>query len=1307
MSTILEWLIQNSIVAAVLIPLVWLVCRFFRDRPALQHALWLLILLKLVTPPLVTWPWSMEELGTTIRSMAPASSPFAQSSLQTGPQISLPETPDQESDRAPVFSRTDPVDAGSMSISPLPSGLSEATQPQPANPTNGSWFETAQVWSSRIVPVTFGAWIAGAILCLIRHLRQLLRHARLVQSGMAAPRLLVDEVGLAARQLKLEAPKIVIVRRIVSPFLWCLGNIRLVWPEAMANTPKISRARAIIGHELAHLSRRDHWIAWLELGAGVIWWWNPLFWFVRNRLRETAEMACDALAIAAQPEARREYAEMLLELSAGFPAGSPAAILGVSPGTPASFERRFSMILSHRVSGQRSWPGMLILIALGLLALPHWSAARQAPIERQERPDPRPEAQPQPITAAEKPTTDDGIFTAWGKQTGGLQAGLGFYANERRAYQFGETARVAVRVKNVSKETVKFQYLHSFFDETPPLLLRQDGQPVQFKAAAISSAKYDLPKSIELAPGKEIELYQVKIELKPNVEQEAGPHLKLFGSGIFTMRYDRLIGPSSISMPASDPILSQLSTGPLALAVRPHSYVKSDQPDTEQPRWFAEGSVVGPDGKPMKDVEIWVHSGIGSLKGGSMGHTDAQGKYRVEFHRGMLMGRESSQLQVANITAYRPGFAEKNLNRHGAGTMAVRAVGAQELKNYGAASSSLALPGVARKVDFVMVPAGRIEGRLVGTGSFSRMTPAMARETKPKGELPIVGADERNRSPLAGWKVWLTGPELPPASSVYASAFTDQQGRFVVEDIPVGFKWKLMTDTNLPGNREPVSKEFQLQGTDAGRTIPIELELKSDQKEVFLQFTQFTPSSSSGPSNTPKPDRPELQDGAKRPSARAVEEKSTYTAWGPEIGGLQAGLGFLAGQKRTYRQGETAKVVIRIRNVGKENVKFHYTNVYFTENFPVVIDGQGKTHPAIYTGYAEGGQRSIGVDLAPGKEMALHEQSFDLQSLDPKAKLRPQSAYGAKNLYGSGKFLIQYERVTGPSSGNRGMHDPILSNLPTGKLELEIQDGLPDAAPNPPKDDGADAKQKADKGEIETIENYVRTLRAAVKNPADSQHVYRLVIDAKFRKALHWAAAKGDDALVAELVRNYCGPSNPDRGGTSLTWTAWLNDTEAVKILLGRGVNVNGTDSEGRTALHEGAHWGAEMTRLLLDGGADVNAPSKKGVTPLMMAAGAHSSEPVRLILAKGADVNARDNEGKTPLMCAASQGRLANAEFLLAKGAEVRFKDKAGKTALDLVRSSSDAFTGFAGDEYVGEFLDQAHKDAEALRALLKRAGS
>ena len=54
------------------------------------------------------------------------------------------------------------------------------------------------------------------------------------------------------------------------------------------------------------------------------------------------------------------------------------------------------------------------------------------------------------------------------------------------------------------------------------------------------------------------------------------------------------------------------------------------------------------------------------------------------------------------------------------------------------------------------------------------------------------------------------------------------------------------------------------------------------------------------------------------------QEKEAFTAWGKEAGGLQAGLGYLPGEHRTYHIGETVTLVVRVRNVGKEAVKFQY-----------------------------------------------------------------------------------------------------------------------------------------------------------------------------------------------------------------------------------------------------------------------------------------------------------------------------------------------------------------------------------------------
>ena len=48
------WLLENLLVVGLLAAAVSLLCRLGRFRPAVCHALWVLLLVKLLTPPVAT-----------------------------------------------------------------------------------------------------------------------------------------------------------------------------------------------------------------------------------------------------------------------------------------------------------------------------------------------------------------------------------------------------------------------------------------------------------------------------------------------------------------------------------------------------------------------------------------------------------------------------------------------------------------------------------------------------------------------------------------------------------------------------------------------------------------------------------------------------------------------------------------------------------------------------------------------------------------------------------------------------------------------------------------------------------------------------------------------------------------------------------------------------------------------------------------------------------------------------------------------------------------------------------------------------
>jgi hypothetical protein len=158
-------------------------------------------------------------------------------------------------------------------------------------------------------------------------------------------------------------------------------------------------------------------------------------------------------------------------------------------------------------------------------------------------------------------------FTAWGQELGGLQAGLGYRPGQMRAYSRGETVRLVVRVRNVGREAVKFQYLRQFLIENPPSVTDGDGKPVPL--GRLTAYGLHIPVEVNLAPGSEIELYELKLEPRSATQSVNERERTLYGTGKFSIQYERILGNSSLGFVRIEPPFSKLATGTLQLAINP------------------------------------------------------------------------------------------------------------------------------------------------------------------------------------------------------------------------------------------------------------------------------------------------------------------------------------------------------------------------------------------------------------------------------------------------------------------------------------------------------------------------------------------------------------------------------------------------------------------------------------------------------------------------------------------------------------------------------------------------------------------
>jgi uncharacterized protein len=143
------------------------------------------------------------------------------------------------------------------------------------------------------------------------------------------------------------------------------------------------------------------------------------------------------------------------------------------------------------------------------------------------------------------------------------------------------------------------------------------------------------------------------------------------------------------------------------------------------------------------------------------------------------------------------------------------------------------------------------------------------------------------------------------------------------------------------------------------------------------------------------------------------------------------------------------------------------------------------------------------------------------------------------------------------------------------------------------------------------------------------------------------ALYRGDDETARELARTT---------ELDVFEAASLGKVERLRELLGVDPSLALARSDDDfTALHYAAFFdGAEAARVLLDYGADVNAfaDNDLGVRPLNSAAAARNNDVAALLLEQGADPNAATRGGFTPLDAARENGDDELGELLRSYGA-------------------------------------------------------
>lgn len=196
-NSLIEIALSNALMTVGLAVLVAGVGRTWR-HPVLLHSLWVLVLVKLLTPPLIS-----------ISVDVPAVESIAVSS----------------GSQAELFSPTE-VTAG--------------------------WIPN---WSTLLLSL----WAAGSALLLVILVVRAYRFRELLANGTEPDGSLRKEAEQLSASMGLKrCPKISLVPGQIAPFVWAMGRIEIVLPADLLQRLNTEAKTTLLAHELAHVKRRDH-----------------------------------------------------------------------------------------------------------------------------------------------------------------------------------------------------------------------------------------------------------------------------------------------------------------------------------------------------------------------------------------------------------------------------------------------------------------------------------------------------------------------------------------------------------------------------------------------------------------------------------------------------------------------------------------------------------------------------------------------------------------------------------------------------------------------------------------------------------------------------------------------------------------------------------------------------------------------------------------------------------------------------------------------------------------------------------------
>lgn len=291
---------------SVTVVVVWLLVQFCaRHRPQLAYLLWMLVVMKCITPPVWGSPWGL----------------FSSIPYISGSIASLPPTvgvTNREkaiwAERFEISKDLKRIEYDSFAVSPSGPGLSTVVE------STLSWIRPQTIGdqsgqSSVLFHAMASLWLFGVGAIIICLTWKWTTFCRSLRNDPGLERIETQVKDLAARLALRRIPRVVYSSVSTVPAVFGFFRPTIVLPDSLLSLENNVDLEPILAHELVHFRRADTLAGRIQILVQAIWWFHPLVWWANFETRRERERSCDEMVIALMGYAPLRYANSLISIA--------------------------------------------------------------------------------------------------------------------------------------------------------------------------------------------------------------------------------------------------------------------------------------------------------------------------------------------------------------------------------------------------------------------------------------------------------------------------------------------------------------------------------------------------------------------------------------------------------------------------------------------------------------------------------------------------------------------------------------------------------------------------------------------------------------------------------------------------------------------------------------------------------------------------------------------------------------------------------------------------------------------------------